>query len=114
VVKARRVTAHGRRLEQVYSITVTEYAEILAAQAFRCAICQRATGARKRLSVDHDHACCDRPTSCGQCVRGLLCNPCNKMLGHARDDPEFFRRAADYLERWPSGRGPERRGEAAS
>jgi hypothetical protein len=104
VVKGRRVVAHGRRLEQVYSITVTEYAEILAEQGMRCAICRRATGARKRLAVDHDHGCCNQPTSCGQCVRGLLCSTCNKTLGHFRDDPAAFLRGALYLLDWPSGR----------
>jgi hypothetical protein len=104
VRKQRSVTAHGRRLEQVYSITVTDYAEILAAQGLTCAICQRANGSTRRLAVDHDHGCCDGPTSCGRCVRGLLCKPCNRLLGHVRDDPETLRRAARYLEEWPSGR----------
>lgn len=107
VVKGRRVVARGRRLEQVYSITVAEYAEILAAQGMVCAICQRATGKTRALAVDHDHSCCDGPTSCGRCVRGLLCKPCNRLLGHVRDSPETLRRAARYLEVWPSGRNTQ-------
>lgn len=104
VVKGRRLAAAEKRTLETYNLTPAERAEILLAQGGRCAICRRATGATKRLSVDHDHACCNKPTSCGRCVRGLLCGTCNKMLGHGRDDPEFFRRAALYLERWPSGR----------
>lgn len=96
-------------MHNVYTLTAAEYDEIYAAQGGRCAICRRATGARRRLAVDHDHSCCNGPTSCGRCVRGLLCKSCNKSLGFYRDDPEAFRRAADYLERWPSGRGPDHR-----
>jgi hypothetical protein len=104
VVKARRTAVADKRVLDVYSITPAEYAEIYFGQDQRCAICRRATGARKRLAVDHDHACCDKPTSCGQCVRGLLCSTCNKTLGHFRDDPAAFLRGALYLLDWPSGR----------
>ena len=100
--RAAKIAAHGRRLQIVYSITAAEYARILAVQGGVCAICRRATGSYKKLSVDHDHACCDSDRSCGKCVRGLLCQPCNRMLGHLRDDPTAFRRAAHYLEHWPS------------
>lgn len=87
-----------QHIQKTYGITPSEYWAIYEAQGGVCAICQRATGARKRLSIDHDHSCCSGKTSCGRCVRSLLCTPCNNMLGHGRDDYEFFRRAADYLE----------------
>jgi hypothetical protein len=99
----RRKAAHDRRLAQVYSITPAVYAALYRLQGGTCAICQRATGARKRLAVDHDHSCCDAPTSCGRCVRGLLCKSCNQMLGRMRDSPEAFERAAAYL-RYPPAR----------
>lgn len=101
VIRCRKCTTiHNReaRVLRVYGITPERYEEIKALQGGKCAICQRATGASKALAVDHDHACCPGPTSCGKCGRGLLCSVCNKMLGHARDEPEFFRRAADYLQ----------------
>lgn len=46
------------------------------------------------------HDCCSGKKSCGQCVRGLLCNRCNPMLGYADDDPSLMWRAIEYLEKW--------------
>lgn len=91
------VAAHARRVEQTYNISIDLYWAMYDAQGRTCAICQRATGATRRLAVDHDHACCPTTPTCGRCVRGLLCKPCNRMLGHLRDDPKAFSRAAIYL-----------------
>lgn len=52
-----------------------------------CVIC----GTTENLCVDHSHRT-------GR-VRGLLCAPCNKGLGHFRDDPTLLLRAADYVFR---------------
>jgi hypothetical protein len=47
------------------------------------------------LSVDHCHET--------GIVRGLLCQPCNRdVLGHARDDTEFFERCIEYLNSPPA------------
>lgn len=108
-VRINRDTARGRRLAKVYGITAEEYARILVVQGGKCEICKRATGVRKALSVDHDHAVAIQDghaeeMGCPNCVRGLLCQPCNKMLGHLRDDPEALDRGAMYLRSWPSKR----------
>jgi hypothetical protein len=50
-----------------------------------CVIC----GNKGKLVVDHDH-------KTGQ-VRGMLCNHCNRGLGHFRDDPTLLEFAAQYL-----------------
>jgi hypothetical protein len=57
------------------------------AQSDLCAICS--TSIAESVHVDHDHAT-------GK-VRALLCPPCNKGLGHFRDDPALLLAAATYL-----------------
>lgn len=66
-----------------------------------CQICERpfAAAGDARPCIDHDHACCSSPKTCGKCIRGVLCRACNKGLGQFRDDPAFLRKAAEYLER---------------
>jgi hypothetical protein len=87
-----------------YKLTREMYEALYEAQGGRCATCQRATGKTRRLSVDHDHKCCSGRTSCGRCVRGLLCRPCNTLLGRARDAIEFFARCIEYLTNPPAQR----------
>jgi hypothetical protein len=97
----KRAAGHARRVKSVYTIDIDAYNELKEFQGGKCAICQRATGeGRKRLAVDHDHTCCSGKTSCGQCVRGLLCSPCNSTLAHFRDNPATALRAWAYLN-WP-------------
>lgn len=97
-----RLANHGRRLTAVYSIARAFYDALKSYQGDACAICQKAKGLKKNLAVDHDHACCVGPTSCGKCVRGLLCAPCNDVLAHFRDDADALERAALYLRKPPT------------
>jgi hypothetical protein len=86
---ARKEAKHAAWVLATYGLVAGQYDELKASQGGVCAICQKATGATKKLAVDHDH-------KTGY-VRGLLCGPCNGMLGAARDSAEFFLRAAKYL-----------------
>ncbi|WP_430381362.1 endonuclease domain-containing protein [Streptomyces arenae] len=36
-------------------------------------------------------------SSCGKCIRGLLCLHCNSAPGYVRDSVEMCHRMADYL-----------------
>lgn len=103
VKRERSQVRREQRWEQVYNITAEQYWAIYEAQGGLCAICRRASGKYKFLSVDHDHACCSGKTSCGRCVRSLVCTTCNKMLGHMKDDLEFVERVYLYLL-YPPGR----------
>lgn len=92
--RSKSETAWAKRIETTYGITAEEFQAILEYQGGVCAICRTARGVTKRLSLDHSHAT-------GQ-PRGAICGSCNNLLGRGRDDPEFFRRAADYLEDPPA------------
>lgn len=103
--KARkRDAAFARRIWNTYKLTAEKYWKLYRLQDGRCYICRRATGKRKKLAVDHDHGCCPTTPTCGKCTRGLLCGTCNKTHGHLRDDPEAWRRGAEYLENPPARR----------
>jgi hypothetical protein len=102
VVRERKLRAHGQRVEATYSITSEQYWALYESQNGKCAVCAYASGKSKRLAVDHDHACCSGPISCGKCVRGLLCSTCNSFLGRMRDDPGAFMRGYKYLMRPPA------------
>lgn len=83
-----------------YKLTREEWDALLEAQGGGCAICGATEpGGLGRFHVDHDHSCCPGNYSCGRCVRGILCNACNPMIGHGRDNPIILRKAAEYLER---------------
>lgn len=73
-------------LRKLYGITIEQYEQMYNDQHGKCAICQTKY---KSLHVDHCHS--------EGIVRGLLCNHCNIMLGHAREDPLTLARAIMYL-----------------
>lgn len=89
-----RDASWARRILLTYAITAAEYWKIFLHQGEQCAICHRAKGRAKKLSVDHDHAT--------GYVRGLLCTRCNNLLGHLRDDLESAKRVVRYLEDPPA------------
>lgn len=88
--------AFNAHLLRKYGISRGQYDALLKWQNGVCKICQgpptgkTKRGAAVRLDVDHDHVT-------GH-VRGLLCHPCNMMLGSARDRVEVLRAAILYLE----------------
>ena len=90
-----------RELWRCHKLTPERYDEMLAEQGGVCKGCGRTPEKERyrRLSVDHDHACCpQKRNTCGKCVRGLLCGDCNKAIGSLKDSPELLRRLADYIE----------------
>ena len=81
---------HKRNLRR-YNMSVADYNAMFQKQEGRCAICLKHQSEIKlRLYVDHDH-------ETGK-VRGLLCKPCNSVLGFACDETGTLQRAISYLE----------------
>jgi Recombination endonuclease VII len=70
-------------LKYDYNLSPEEYETLIGKG---CAIC----GETKDLHIDHNHAT--------GAVRAALCAKHNKGLGHFEDNPEYLRKAADYLE----------------
>ena len=96
-----RAGVRNSTLKWKYGISTVQYEEMLAAQGGACAICggtETGVSWSTHLHVDHDHACCPGNVTCGRCVRGILCQPCNTSLGKMQESPEPLRRAAAYLE----------------
>lgn len=77
---------YWRKIEREYGLTREQYESLLAEQESRCAVCRQ----ERPLVVDHCHD--------SGCVRGLLCQDCNKGLGSFKDDPDVLRAATQYVE----------------
>ena len=75
-----------------YGIGILDYNEILKTQGERCAICKASSpGERlKHFVVDHCHVSKE--------VRGLLCDNCNKGLGHFKDSANSMESAILYIK----------------
>jgi hypothetical protein len=80
-------------LKWKYGITREDYDSQLERQGSVCAICSTADEGLwwGYFVVDHDHAT--------GAIRGLLCSPCNTLIGGARDRTDVLRSAIAYLER---------------
>lgn len=77
------------QVQRYYGLTPEKYQYMISSQNNKCAICGRSPKT-KALSVDHCHKT-DK-------VRGLLCWPCNRFLGHIGDDTDLLKNMIDYLE----------------
>ena len=93
-----------RRLCKTYGLTPEELDEV----ELVCRICgleedyglvSSAGRPMARLHMDHNHKT--------RKARKFLCGPCNKGLGHFRDDPELLERAAEYLREEDDGQAPD-------
>lgn len=80
---------------KIHGITQEKYNELFNKYCGLCWICKINDGEQ----IDHDHLCCPGKSGCEKCVRGILCGPCNRMLGHAHDNVRNLRAGIGYLQR---------------
>jgi len=97
-----RTYGRAATLKSKFKMTVLDYDTMFEAQGLACAIC--GTTDATKWCVDHDHACCPVGRSgtrrtCGKCVRGILCDPCNVGIAKLKDNPEIMASAIKYLSR---------------
>ncbi len=77
-----------------YRLTIEDYLIRLENQGGVCAICKL----NKKLYVDHDHSCCSDRITCGECVRGLICQKCNMFVSYLEGEyKEYIDIAIKYI-----------------
>lgn len=89
------------RLRKFYGIDLEDFNDLRARQDYRCAVCRRHEDDLPRvrpkdnstLFVDHVHET--------GVVRGLLCNSCNILIGHAQESDRILAAAIEYLQGRP-------------
>lgn len=89
-----------QHLRHRYGITLEAWEQAISDQDGKCYLCDRPLDfdQPRTIHVDHDHSCCAGKKSCGKCIRGIACDPCNRGVGYFSDDPDLMRRVADNLE----------------
>jgi len=98
--EGRKNSYRKYQLKKKYKITFEQYDNMLTLQGGKCAICFIEQSELKHsLYVDHDRSCCPSSESCGECVRGLLCNNCNFAIGHFKDNETTMKSAIKYIRK---------------
>lgn len=87
-----------RYIKNVHGLTKEQFLFLLEEQNYQCPICKRGLSLETKINIDHDHRCCASRPYCGKCVRGLLCDLCNRGLGQFKDSIELLENALEYMK----------------
>lgn len=91
--KAACVASARKGQLKKYGLTPASFEKMFATQGAVCAACGSADPLDKRgWIVDHHH------NRTYQAVRAILCGPCNRTIGHAKESVKRLRACALYLE----------------
>jgi len=95
-----RKSLRNWQLKRFFNLTIEQYIALELAQKGRCAICRKTKEQNgKSLAVDHDHGCCSKH-SCGKCIRGLICDNCNRTIGLLNDSLKNAKALVRYLKKY--------------
>lgn len=90
----------NRRLRSIFGITTEDYELKLRTQNYVCAACGQPNERDDVLLVDHLHIEGYQylpPEEKRKFVRGLLCHPCNVIIGLCKEDPTILSHLVEYL-----------------
>lgn len=89
--EANREKLNEKRRNKLYSISKEDFDKLKHEQNNCCAICGKSP-TRSELDIDHCHIT--------GAVRGLLCNNCNRGIGHLQDSLDILKNALTYLSKY--------------
>ena len=91
-----------RTLAKQYGLSRAQWDQLLESQNGVCALCDGPNIDSRSFNVDHDHSCCGPDkAACANCIRGLLCDTCNRLIGLAEQKPRLRELFGFYLDRRP-------------
>lgn len=96
--RACRICRKNADIRNKYGLEPFDFMTLMERQSGKCAICKADFDdvSPHSIHIDHDHSCCPGK-SCGECVRGILCDRCNVGLGNFKDNPVLLEAAIVYL-----------------
>jgi len=109
----RNATYHRDNREKVakrhrlvaFKMSEERHDQKLREQENKCAVCKKPFITTPR--IDHNHECCPKRPTCGECTRGLLCNHCNVLIGMCFESIEILGNAIQYLEGYKNASNPQ-------
>lgn len=93
--EARKLSSSKYHYKKSYNLSIEEISAMFESQNGKCPVCNSlmildGKRSNQQAVIDHCHETND--------IRGMLCNLCNKGLGHFRDNAEFLSNAIKYLK----------------
>jgi superfamily II helicase len=82
-------------LKRKYNLTYEQFQKLLESQNNCCEICKRQFGKNLKSNIDHNHNT--------NKTRGLLCFPCNSLIGNCKEDVSLLNNAINYLTKYNGG-----------
>lgn len=92
-ITTNRVKVRWNIIWSKYRLRPEDWQRMWDEQDGLCRICREV----QPTQVDHNHSCCSGPTSCGKCVRSLLCGRCNLKLAFVENNSKLIDLMREYI-----------------